>query len=142
MPNFISRLSTLRRSLLVSAVALVAVVTAVSATSVGTSITTIGITLENGETITNVTDGVVAITSPSTTFSGDTTVIGSDVTIGAAGVKLTGDGDGALTLLGLGDGSDEDLTINLDDTANTIVLSSSTGVTDLDFSGFRFIIDS
>ena len=129
MPNFISRLSTLRRSLLVSAIALVAVATAVSATSVGTSITTIGITLENGETITNVTDGVVAITSPSTTFSGDTTVTGSDVTIGAAGVKLTGDGDGALTLLGLGDGSDEDLTINLDDTANTIVLSSSTGAT-------------
>src|SRR3989338_3047813 len=129
MPNFISRLSTLRRSLLVSAIALVAVATAVSATSVGTSITTIGITLENGETITNVTDGVVAITSPSTTFSGDTTVTGSDVTIRAAGVKLTGDGDGALTLFGLGDGPDEDLTINLDDTANTIVLSSSTGAT-------------
>src|SRR3989338_5619517 len=142
MPNFISRLSTLRRSLLVSAIALVAVATAVSATSVGTSITTIGITLENGETITNVTDGVVDITSPSTTFSGDTTVTGSDVTIGAAGVKLTGDGDGALTLLGLGDGSDENLTINLDDTANTVTFSSSTGVTDLDFSGFRFIIDS
>lgn len=60
------------------------------------------------------------------TFLGDVTVTGADVLVGAAGVKLTGDGDGALTLLGLGNGSDEDLTINLDDTANTVVLSSST----------------
>ncbi len=52
--------------------------------------------------------------------------------IDAAGVQLTGDGDGALTLLGLGNGSDEDLVINLDDTANTVVLSSTTGVTALD----------
>lgn len=66
---------------------------------------------------------------PDTTITGDLTITGSDVTIGAAGVKLTGDGDGALTLLGLGNGSDEDLTINLDDTANTAVISSSTGVT-------------
>lgn len=56
----------------------------------------------------------------------DIIVLGSDLSVGAAGVKLTGDGDGAITLLGLGNGSDEDLTINLDDTANTVVLSSST----------------
>ena len=61
-----------------------------------------------------------------TIVTGDTIITGSDLTLNAAGVKLTGDGDGALTLLGLGDGADEDLTINLDDTANTIVLSSST----------------
>jgi hypothetical protein len=54
-----------------------------------------------------------------------------DVTLGAAGVKITDDGDGAITLLGLGDGSDEDLTINLDDTANTVAISSSTGVTSI-----------
>jgi hypothetical protein len=48
--------------------------------------------------------------------------------LGTAGVKLTQDGDGALTFLGLGNGSDEDLTLNLDDTADTAVWSSSTGV--------------
>jgi hypothetical protein len=56
-----------------------------------------------------------------------------DITIQAAGVKLTGDGDGAITFLGLGNGSDEDFTFNLDDTANTIAVSSSTGVTKFDF---------
>jgi hypothetical protein len=61
----------------------------------------------------------------------DIIVLGSDLSVGAAGVKLTGDGDGALTLLGLGNGSDEDLTINLDDTADTVVVSSSTGVTSI-----------
>lgn len=61
----------------------------------------------------------------------DLLVGGSDLTLGSAGVKLTGDGDGAITLLGLGDGSDEDLTVNLDDTSNTAVVSSSTGVTAL-----------
>ncbi len=53
------------------------------------------------------------------------------VGIGTAGVLITPDGDGAITLLGAGDGSDEDLTLNFDDTANTIVVSSSTGVTTL-----------
>jgi len=65
--------------------------------------------------------------------------MGADISGGAAGVKITGDGDGAITLLGLGDGSDEDLTINLDDTANTVKLSSSTGVTDMDFSAINLV---
>lgn len=55
------------------------------------------------------------------------------ISIGSAGVKLSDDGDGAITFLGLGNGSDEDFTLNLDDTANTISMSSSTGVTDFDF---------
>lgn len=50
----------------------------------------------------------------------------SFVDINDTGVKLTGD-DGSLTLLGLGDGADEDMTIDLDTTANTITISSSTG---------------
>jgi hypothetical protein len=58
----------------------------------------------------------------------------TDPIIGAAGVQLLGDGDGALRFLGLGNGSDEDLTLNFDDTANSIVASSSTGA-GLDFSG-------
>jgi hypothetical protein len=64
------------------------------------------------------------------------------VDIGAAGVRLSSDGDGAITLLGLGDGSDEDLTINLDDTSNTAVLSSSTGLTLLDLGAIGIDLDS
>lgn len=68
-----------------------------------------------------------------TSTTGVDNIVGfASYSLGAAGVKLTGDGDGALTLLGLGNGSDEDLTINLDDVANTIGLSSSTGVTVID----------
>jgi hypothetical protein len=52
-----------------------------------------------------------------------------DITIHATGVKVTGDGDGAITFLGLGDGSDEDLTLNFDDVSNEVGVSSSTGVT-------------
>ncbi len=63
----------------------------------------------------------------------DSPTFADDITIHATGVKITGDGDGALTFLGLGDGSDEDFTLNLDDTANTIAVSTSTGVTKFDF---------
>lgn len=63
-----------------------------------------------------------------TTF--DAVIIG-----GPASVKLSGDGDGALTFLGLGNGSDEDLTLNLDDTSNTWVFTSSTGVNAASMSG-------
>lgn len=65
--------------------------------------------------------------------TGDLTVTGQDIVLGSAGVKLTDDGDGAVTLLGQGDGNDEDFTMNLDDTANQVVCSSSTGVTTFDF---------
>jgi hypothetical protein len=64
-------------------------------------------------------------------------VFSGSVTVGAAGVKLTGDGDGAITFLGAGNGSDEDLTLNLDDTANTGVFSSSTGLATLSFSSIN-----
>jgi len=50
------------------------------------------------------------------------------LSLGTAGVKLSNDGDGAITLLGLGNGNDEDLTLNLDDTANTAFWTSSTGL--------------
>ncbi len=72
------------------------------------------------------------------TFKYDTTnnwfELNDNIAIGSAGVLMTDDGDGALTLLGMGDGSDEDLTINLDDTSNTVVVSSSTGVTNMTFT--------
>lgn len=51
--------------------------------------------------------------------------------VGSTGVLITSDNDGAITFLGASGGYDEDLTINLDDTENTAVVSSSTGVTKL-----------
>ena len=53
---------------------------------------------------------------------------------GAAGVKFTQDGDGALTILGLGDGFDESLTLNLDDTSDEVDLTSATSVAAFDFN--------
>lgn len=53
------------------------------------------------------------------------------IQLGATGVNITNDTDGAITFLGTSAGSDEDLTLNLDDTANTVTVSSSTGVTTL-----------
>jgi hypothetical protein len=76
--------------------------------------------------------------TPLTNFlvQSSTTAASTLVWIGNAGVTLSDNGDGALTILGRGNGSDEDLTIDLDDTANTVVLSSSTGVTTLNLGGF------
>src|SRR3990167_9433125 len=62
------------------------------------------------------------------------------LTLGDAWVKLSGDGDGAITFLGLGDGSDEDLTLNLDDTADTVAVSSSTGVTNINFGAIKAVL--
>jgi hypothetical protein len=75
------------------------------------------------------------------TMADDIVITGSDLSVGAAGVKLTGDGDGALTILGLGNGYDEDLTFNLDDTENTLVLSSSTGLATIDIGTMALEID-
>lgn len=59
------------------------------------------------------------------------------IDLGAAGVRLSHDADGALTWLGLGDGSDEAITYNLDDVSNTIGLSSSTGLDKWNFGAIR-----
>ena len=53
---------------------------------------------------------------------------------GGDGVAVTEDGDGAITFTGEGDGSDESLTWNYDDTANTVVISSGSGVTNLTYT--------
>lgn len=85
----------------------------------------------SGVTITGLTNlyaGTLNATSSITAGSGN-----GQIDIGSAGVRLTSDGDGAITFLGLGNGSDEDFTLNLDDTSNTIVASSSTGVSLFDF---------
>lgn len=57
---------------------------------------------------------------------------GLEMQLGATGVRMTTDGDGALTLLSTSAGSQEDMAINLDDTSNNIVITSSTGITDFD----------
>ena len=59
--------------------------------------------------------------------------------IGSTGVLVTSDNDGAITLTGASAGSDEGLTLNLDDTENTVVISSSTGVTDINFSALNLV---
>lgn len=79
------------------------------------------------------------------TFLYDTTnnrfQVNAPLAIGSAGVTLTDDGDGALTLKSISAGSQEDLTLNFDDTANTIVASSSTGVTKLDMGAITIDMD-
>jgi hypothetical protein len=59
----------------------------------------------------------------------------AQILLGATGVSITDDGDGAITFKSLSGGSQEDLTFNLDDVSNTVGLSSSTGVTVFDFGG-------
>lgn len=79
--------------------------------------------------ITDETGSGLAVFGTSPTFT-------THINLGAAGVRVSDDGDGALTFLGIGDGTadnDENFTLNLEDVANTIGMSSSTAVTDWDF---------
>lgn len=61
------------------------------------------------------------------TFSSSTGAVSlvglASYSLGATGVKLTGS-NGSLTILGLGDGQDEDVKIDLNSTANSIDISS------------------
>lgn len=61
------------------------------------------------------------------------------VNIGSLGVLLSNDGDGAWTWTGQGDGNDESITWNLDDVANTVGITSTTGVTALDFGSIGLL---
>jgi hypothetical protein len=103
-----------------------------------------GLVIINSDTDDVITDGILFDTAAGTIAkainASDADIVtaldvgSNNLDLGSAGVRINGDGDGAMTLLGQGDGSDEDLTINLDDTANNVVLSSSTGVTELDLA--------
>lgn len=64
-------------------------------------------------------------------YDGTSFILTHPLDFGAAGVRLAGDADGAITFLGLGNGADENLTLNLDDTANEGVFTTSTGLTNL-----------
>src|SRR3990167_3927758 len=66
---------------------------------------------------------------------------GDSLNLNPAGVRLSSDGDGAITFLGLGEGSDENLTINLDDTATAAVVTSSTGLNTVSLSGLGVSLD-
>ena len=59
------------------------------------------------------------------------------LTSATAGVRLTG-GNGLLTIKGEGDGTDEDLTVNLN-SANTATVSSSTSVDTINFSAINLL---
>ena len=71
-----------------------------------------------------------------TVGSGDLFQVNSSGTVllGSAGVSITGDGDGGITFLGLGNGSDENLKLDLDNSGNTGVFTSSTGLSTITFS--------
>jgi hypothetical protein len=71
------------------------------------------------------------------TLSYDTTndkfVFSDNLSIVSTGVDFSA-ADGVLTLAGLGNGNDENLTFDFDNaTANVVAIASSTGVTDIDF---------
>jgi hypothetical protein len=83
--------------------------------------------------------GTLAILGANTFTALQTMDATAGVQVGSTGVLITSDNDGAITFLGASAGNDEDLTMNLDDTANTVVFSSSTGVTKLDFSAMNMV---
>lgn len=83
------------------------------------------ITLETAAPGTNVNRAVLMIEPDGSLFFGDFTL----------GMKFTQDDDGALTIQGVGDGSQESLTLNLDDTSNKGIYTSSTGLTNLSYNG-------
>jgi Tfp pilus assembly protein FimT len=61
-----------------------------------------------------------------------TEVGGTTIKAGTDGISLVGS-NGAVTLLGTGDGEDENLVLDFNSTANTVGISSTTGVTVIDF---------
>lgn len=69
-------------------------------------------------------------------------IFSTNIDIGSAGVRLSDDGDGALTLLGLGNGFDENIILNLDDTENTLVITSSTGLNTINASSMALTVSS
>ena len=73
-------------------------------------------------------------------FSDSPTFV-DDILLNSAGVLLTG-ANGDLTILGSGDGQDENLVFNFNDTANEVGITSGTGVTLVDFNTIGLDTDS
>jgi len=78
--------------------------------------------------------GTLAILGANTFTALQTIDATAGIQVGSTGVLITSDNDGAIKLLGASGGSDESLIINLDDTADTAVVSTDSGVTKIDFS--------
>jgi hypothetical protein len=99
------------------------------ATAVGLGVIGDGRIFQNGgTTLTDSASLASALSDESGTGAAcfvDSPTFTDDITIGAAGVKLTGS-DGTLALLGLGNGFDHELTIDLDNT-NGYVTFNATG---------------
>jgi len=66
---------------------------------------------------------------------------GEGIEVGSTGVRVTSDQDGLITFLGLSAGFDEDWSINLDDTENTAIHGTSTGVTLHDWGTINLATD-
>jgi hypothetical protein len=81
-------------------------------------------------------DDTVSVTSWNLT----TPIITTHADFDTSGVRVSGDGDGAITFTGLGNGSDEDLVINLDDTSNIIDITSSTAATTIRTASMQYTI--
>jgi hypothetical protein len=82
-------------------------------------------------------DNWTAVGTTNSSLSGIATahdfIATNSATIGsAAGVTMTGS-NGTLTILGAGDGQDEDFKFDLNSTANTAVITSTTGMATWDF---------
>lgn len=93
------------------------------------------VTWSDGANASNVWTFDVSGTDTTLTLGNNNWIIGAtSVDLGAAGVRISHDGDGAITFLGLGNGDDEDLTLNLDDVANVGTFTSSTSLAVLNFS--------
>ena len=74
-------------------------------------------------------------------MAGALTIEGA-INLGTGGVVMTDDADGALTILGAGDGFNESLTFNFDDTENTVGVTSGTAVGLLDFGTINLATDN
>lgn len=95
-----------------------------SGTYNGSTARTIGINLANSNSWTALQRFTVASSTQFTVGNAGTNV----------GIFFTQDGDGALTIQGIGNNANEDLVWNFDDTANTVVVTSGTGVSTLNLS--------
>ena len=98
--------------------------------TIATSTKTAGSVITIAATSTE-TSKLLSLLNDDATIDGDEVFSITDeglVSIGSAGVSIADDGDGALTFTGLGNGSDENLILNLDDTSNEWVWSSGTSV--------------
>lgn len=100
-----------------------------------------GVTSINFGTIDLETDAIdVASSVVQLSSSGVTIASTSPLDIGATGVRITDDGDGALIFTGMSAGNDESLTWNFDDgNANQVVVSSASGVTEISFSAINMV---